>query len=1168
LLPALYGGFMTPAGSSWRVAVLRPGNDPMGNLALALNAPDVLDAGDEDPGLRRTFIETTLRRSTLGLVDAVQQARLLPHENLLIVVDQFEELFRFQQLLTRETTDNEATAFVKLLLEATRQHEVPIYIVLTMRSDYLGDCAQFRDLPEAINDGQYLIPRLTREQLRFAITGPVAVGGATIALRLVHRLLNDVGDNPDQLPILQHALMRLWDYWEQHAAPTEPLDLPHCEAIGGMAEALSRHAEEAYEALPDDRARLLAQKLFQCLTEKGPDNREMRRPATLRDVCAVAGAAEADMLAIIEHFRRPGRSFLMPPADVKLTADAVLDISHESLMRLWQRLRMWVDEEAYSAQVYRRLAETAVLHEAGKAGLWRDPDLYLALQWRAQHRPTAAWAQRYHSGFAGAMAFLYKSERALVRQEAQQKQALQRTRLLVAYLSVALLVALVAIGVAYVQRQRAKGETLNAEKLRLREHTETVKRLLPIQPVEALGWTIRATGQSLAETGQVLSLAQASLMQAVRQARERHVFKTYAGPALSVAFSPDGQRIVSGSEEGRVRIWDVAGNRLGCGAHLEAVTTVAWSPDGKTIASGGADKVVRLWDVKGRSQGELHGSSDLITTIAISPDSRLLAIGSADASVTLWDLATRQHLHAFTGHTARVNAVAFSPDGTLLASVSDDATVKLWAVARHAEVATLTTHKAPVHTVAFSPDGKLLASGNGLVQEEAGSLGGLIKIWDATTYQEMAQFSDPDSPAVLALAFSPDSRSLLSSSGQTIRLWQVAEQSIRQTFVGHTNNVTSVAFSADGKTIASSSWDGTVRLWDPQPLPFAYALSFQGHPVSKGKGNTWTTTSADGLYLLSVDASNILRVWDSDGRRLTSPFQARGAKIEVAALNRSGQRIATGASDGTIQLWDLQGQLVGPPFTGHSQAVLSITFSPDDQHLVSGSQDGTIRVWDLHGQAIGEPFTGHTNAVWWVAFSPDGQRIVSGGEDQTVRLWDLQGHQLGQPFRGHTARVMVVTFSPDSQTIASGSANGTIVLWKLDGTLRRLLNADKSVVGALAFSPDGKRLVSGSADGMVRVWNLQGSITHQFQADNEVFTVRFSADGQRILIGGKDDMFHVWQWNVGWHAGLQAACERVRSHPRITQAEVEEAQEIRAICKQFASVTWPETSSQGAEDCP
>src|SRR5262249_4171772 len=200
--------------------------------------------------------------------------------SLLVVGDEFEELFRFKATEPGGQGSDEAAAFVKLLLEASRAHPPSIYIALTMRSDYLGDCAQFRDLPEAINDGQYLIPRLTREQLRLAITGPVAVGGATITPRLVHRLLNDIGDNPDQLPILQHALMRLWDYWEQHAAATESLDLPHYEAIGGMAEALSRHADEAYEALPDERAREMAQKLFQCLTEKGPDNREIRLPTT------------------------------------------------------------------------------------------------------------------------------------------------------------------------------------------------------------------------------------------------------------------------------------------------------------------------------------------------------------------------------------------------------------------------------------------------------------------------------------------------------------------------------------------------------------------------------------------------------------------------------------------------------------------------------------------------------------------------------------------------------------------------------------------------------------------------------------------------------------------------------------------------------------------------
>ncbi len=231
-LPALLGGFMTSAGSAWRVAIMRPGNDPVGNLARALNGPDVFGSDDEDNAAIQTAIaESTLRRGSLGLVDAVRQAVMAGDENLLVVVDQFEEIFRFARVATGEQYGNEAAAFIKLLLEASSQRVVPIYVVLTMRSDYLGDCSQFWGLPEAINESQYLIPRLTRDRLREAITGPVAVGGGKITPRLVNRLLNDVGDNQDQLPVLQHLLMRSWNEWKEKLLTIdtkvgEEIDLP------------------------------------------------------------------------------------------------------------------------------------------------------------------------------------------------------------------------------------------------------------------------------------------------------------------------------------------------------------------------------------------------------------------------------------------------------------------------------------------------------------------------------------------------------------------------------------------------------------------------------------------------------------------------------------------------------------------------------------------------------------------------------------------------------------------------------------------------------------------------------------------------------------------------------------------------------------------------------
>ena len=324
LLPYLHSGFMVQAGSSWRVALFRPGDDPIGNLAQALNDPKALGTESEND-IYQIFTETTLRRGALGLVEVVQQARMPNHDNLLVVVDQFEELFRFKQSSSSKDSGDEAAAFVKLLLEATRQKVVPIYVVITMRSNFLGDCAQFRDFPEALNDSQYLIPRMTREQRRKAIEGPVAVGGAKMTPRLVNRLLNDVGDNPDQLPILQHALMRTWDYWVKNHKDEEPIDLPHykAEEVGTMAEALSKHADKIYEALPNDNYKKIAEKLFKCLTEKTNDGDSIRRPTKLQEICAVAKAEEGEVIEIVEQFRAPGCSFLMPPVGVKLDGNSV-----------------------------------------------------------------------------------------------------------------------------------------------------------------------------------------------------------------------------------------------------------------------------------------------------------------------------------------------------------------------------------------------------------------------------------------------------------------------------------------------------------------------------------------------------------------------------------------------------------------------------------------------------------------------------------------------------------------------------------------------------------------------------------------------------------------------------------------------------------------------------
>ncbi|HYG04093.1 MAG TPA: High-affnity carbon uptake protein Hat/HatR, partial [Chryseosolibacter sp.] len=460
VMPILYGGFLTDASPNWEVVVTRPGGGPIENLAEALlkNNPEYTGADPEEKKIKRTIFATLLRSSSLGLVEAIEQTRRQADVNYLILVDQFEELFRFKDSVDPNSV-NETLAFVNLLIEAVNYPDSPIYVAITMRSDFIGDCAQFPELTRKINDSHYLIPQLTREQKRRAIDGPVAVGGAKIAPRLTQQLLNDLGDNPDQLPILQHALMRTWSYWAKFKDfEDEPVDLKHYEAIGTMAEALSMHANEAFDELTEEQKRI-CEAMFKAITEKRGENFGIRRPTKLNEIAAIADVSEEDVIAVIEKFREPGRSLITPAHGIALKSKSIVDISHESLMRIWVRLKNWVDDEADAVQMYTRLAEAASMHQVGKAGLWRPPDLQLALNWQAKHKPTLVWGQRYNPAFERTMIFLEYSKKEWDTEqrikELEQKRKLQRARITAIVLGSATIISLIFLVFAFIQKSQA-----------------------------------------------------------------------------------------------------------------------------------------------------------------------------------------------------------------------------------------------------------------------------------------------------------------------------------------------------------------------------------------------------------------------------------------------------------------------------------------------------------------------------------------------------------------------------------------------------------------------------------------------------------------------------------------------------------------------------------------
>lgn len=430
-LPAIYSGFMA-VGKNWHVAIFRPGNDPIGNLTKELSKEGTLYTNTSKSDIPyESIIESSLRRSSNGLVQVYKDAHLPPTDNLLIVVDQFEELFRFSKY--ENEGKNDSLHFIQLLLTATQNFtneenkEYHIYVMITMRSDFLGDCAQFRGLPEAINDGQYLVPRMTREEIREAITGPVAVSNATISQRLVTRLLNDINNNPDQLPVLQHAMMRTWDAWYKKGNPLQPIDFEDYEKIGEMKAALSLHAEEAYKELTTDKQRKTCELMFKALTDKSADVRGIRRPKSVEDLCILTNASSEEIIEIVNIFRKPGRTFLMPPAEVDLDIESVIDISHESLMRVWERLVRWTIEEAQSGEVYLRLSGAAaraaqIEKEKGEKSVLTGPELKITLDWFKSNNPTAKWAEGYKGNFELAINFLKESEQAELAEVELEKQ--------------------------------------------------------------------------------------------------------------------------------------------------------------------------------------------------------------------------------------------------------------------------------------------------------------------------------------------------------------------------------------------------------------------------------------------------------------------------------------------------------------------------------------------------------------------------------------------------------------------------------------------------------------------------------------------------------------------------------------------------------------------------
>jgi WD40 repeat protein len=1121
-----------------------PGPHPVRSLAAALCRALAAHGQDVDV----TMLEQALGDPRTGRDALVSRIRLLAEltgddPRVLLPIDQAEEL------VTRAGSREQATFLG--LLDGALTPDSPLWVVSTMRSEFLSTGPDRAGVTEVIDDHVVVVP-LSRARLPEVIARPAQRAGLAFAPGLVERMAEETTGG-DALPLLAYTLQEL----AGRAGRDGTITVADYDAVGGVVGGLRRRADQLVGELGRRRLGELVLPTLLRLAAVDDDGRPVRR----RVPRSVLSDGEQQVVDAFVDARLVVSSTDTDPTGTDPTGtDAgtgsctddrsqVVEVAHEALLRQWAPLAEMIENSRTALRLRAGLDRATADWEHGG----RDPSYLLhgtrlaaVDRWARDHPDDLGPRQR---------AFLEAGRARAEEQLDRARRDNRRLRRLLVGAVVLLVVALVAGAVAVRQGAVARDEAALALGRQLLAQAALVR---DTQPDLALLLEVEALHRS-GDEGR--DEARTALLDALN--RSFHVstqLDGHIGAVRSVAVRRDGSRVATGGQDGTVRLWDpVAGRQLGepLLASPDDVASVEFSPDGAVLAAAsGTD--VRLWRV-GTGPPEpvptapalLSGHTDVVYRVAFSPDGTLLASASGDGTVRLWDVATgAPHGPPLAGHHDAVFDVAFSPDGATLASASWDTTALLWDVAGSAVRATL-PHDGSVATLAFSPDGTTLATGGA---DRA------VHLWDVRTGTARHVMGGHTEP-VTAVAFTPDGATVGSGSeDDTVRLWDVATGAPRgPALAGHTDAVVDLEFVDGGALAASAADDGMLRLWDvatgaPAGEPMTghtgwlndIAATANGLLLVSGGGDgtarTWQVpvtespvrrmlSGSGGLHALAVGRDTVaaagddgrVRVWDGSGDAPARELPGPGERVDTVAVSARGD-VAAGGDGGEIRLWPA-GTTAGLPIPVPAP-VLDLAFSPDGTQLAGACDDATVRVWDVATRALRAEFRGYGGPVTAVAFGAGGL-LASGSEDRSVRLSDVAtGAAVGPP-RVTSGAVLGLAFSADGATLASSGSDGTIRFW--DG--RTGASRGAPTIGQhsweyeLAFRPDGA-VIASAADEGVRLWTVAtgaavGRPLVGRAADGSRPAVAFGADGATMvtLNGGR-----LWRWDLDEDRLVSSAC--------------------------------------------
>lgn len=582
--------------------------------------------------------------------------------------------------------------------------------------------------------------------------------------------------------------------------------------------------------------------------------------------------------------------------------------------------------------------------------------------------------------------------------------------------------------------------------------------------------------------------------------------RTLAGDqdgVTALAVLPDGTRVVSGSGNGALKLWDIDDGVELCTLepHTDWITalTVVASADGPRIAAGSSDGTLSLWDVAtSRTVARWQAHVGWIRALAATPSGDRLISASHDHTLKVWDAATGRELATWRGHRQGVTGVLVTADGRRVVSGSDDLTLKVWDLESGRELATWAGHSAWIRAVARSPDGRSVLSG---------SLDGMVTVWDLETGTARVSWK-AHGAGISVLVVLPDGRRALSASDDgTLALWEVESGARVAVLEGHTDLVRAAAITPDGRHAVSGSLDGTAKVWD---LEAAIQLrSGRGH---FGEVSALALAAPRGRFVCASRAG--LNVFELSTASPVGTWKDHGGRVRALAVTSDGTRIATGSEDHAVRIWDLEGRVLAS-LAGHIDRVTAVAISADGRRLASGSHDGVVKVWDVaEGREIWSR-QAHLRWITALAITPTGD-VVSASHDGYVRVWELEmGIELFVA-TGHSQWINALALTPRGGRIVSGSADGKLSVWDLR-TVKELVSwkAHLATVTALGITRDGRRVVSGSDDGSLRVWQLDdGTPAAAFYAESPVRAL-VVADDLTIVAGEASGRIHLLQLEGG-----------------------------------------------------